>query len=58
MCKDGGCQGTPLCSEKVTFDLSPKGSEDVSHMGIWRKSIPGTERVSSSPEVGVNECVR
>ena len=40
--------------EKVICELRTKRSEGMNHMGIWRKSIPGTERVNSSPEVGVN----
>jgi hypothetical protein len=46
-------QGTLLCSEKVIFKLMHKGNENMSHMGIWRKSILYSENIHSSFE---EEC--
>lgn len=50
----GTVKKTVLGSKKVICELRPRRSEGVSHMGIWRKSIPGTERENSSPEVREN----
>lgn len=40
-----------LGCEKVIYELRPKRSKGVNHMGIWKKNILGTERVNSNPEV-------